>query len=40
MEDAQRPGQSLATLRAVTHEALLTSLFVAFLLGVAIARRR
>jgi hypothetical protein len=40
MEDAQRPGQSLATLRAVTHEAPLTSLFVAFLLGVAIARRR
>jgi hypothetical protein len=38
--NAQRPGQPLARLRAVTREAPLRSLFVAFLLGVVMARRR
>ena len=38
--DAQRPGQPLARLRAVTRQAPLTSLTVAFLLGVALTRRR
>ena len=37
--DAQRPGRPVANLRALTREAPLTSLLVAFLLGVAIARR-
>ncbi|HLZ06936.1 MAG TPA: hypothetical protein VKR55_32915 [Bradyrhizobium sp.] len=40
IERTQRPGQPLARLRAATREAPLTSLFVAFLFGVAIARRR
>ncbi len=40
IEHAQRPGQPLARLRATTREAPLTSLFIAFLFGVAIARRR
>ena len=40
IESAERPGQPLARLRSVTREAPLTSLFVAFLLGVAVARRR
>jgi hypothetical protein len=40
MERAQQPGQPLARLRAATREAPLTSLFIAFLLGIAIARRR
>ena len=38
--EAQRPGQPVAKLRAVTREAPLASLCIAFLLGVAIARRR
>jgi hypothetical protein len=37
---ARRPGQPLATISAVTREAPLASLFVAFLFGVAVARRR
>jgi hypothetical protein len=40
IDRAGRPGQPLAQLRAVTREAPVTSLFIAFLLGVAIARRR
>jgi hypothetical protein len=40
VDHAQRPGQPLARLRTVTREAPLTSLFIAFLLGVAITRRR
>jgi hypothetical protein len=40
VDRAQRPGEPLAQLRAVTREVPLTSLFVAFLLGIAIARRR
>ncbi|SHL43739.1 hypothetical protein SAMN05444159_5901 [Bradyrhizobium lablabi] len=34
-----RRGEPLATISAVTREAPLASLFVAFLLGVAVARR-
>jgi hypothetical protein len=37
---SRRPGGALDTISAVTREAPLTSLFVAFLLGVAVARRR
>jgi hypothetical protein len=40
IESAERPGQPLARLRAATRDAPLTSLFIAFLLGVAITRRR
>jgi hypothetical protein len=40
IESAQRPGQPLARLRTTTREAPLTSLLIAFLLGVAITRRR
>jgi len=37
---ARQPGHSLSTISAITREAPLTSLFVAFLFGVAVARRR
>jgi hypothetical protein len=37
---ARQPGQPLATISAITREAPLASLFVAFLFGVAVARRR
>jgi hypothetical protein len=37
---SRRPGGALATVSAVTREAPLASLFVAFLFGVAVARRR
>ena len=37
---SRRPGGALATVSAITREAPLASLFVAFLLGVAVARRR
>ena len=37
---SRRPGGALATVSAVTREAPLASLLVAFLLGVAVARRR
>lgn len=40
IETARRPGQPLSTISAITREAPLASLFVAFLLGVAVARRR
>ncbi|MGY8666483.1 hypothetical protein Q3C01_29600 [Bradyrhizobium sp. UFLA05-109] len=40
IEEARRPGKPLATVAAITREAPLASLFVAFLLGIAIARRR
>jgi hypothetical protein len=36
---ARQPGGALATISAVTREAPLASLFVAFLLGAAVARR-
>nr|WP_210265630.1 hypothetical protein [Bradyrhizobium aeschynomenes] len=38
-KEARRPGTALSTLAAITREAPLASLFVAFLFGVAIARR-
>jgi hypothetical protein len=37
---ARQPGQPLSTVTAITREAPLASLFVAFLFGVAVARRR
>jgi hypothetical protein len=37
---ARQPGKPLAVISAITREAPLASLFVAFLFGVAIARRR
>lgn len=37
---ARQPGMPLATISAITREAPLASLFVAFLFGVAVARRR
>lgn len=40
IEQARKPGGALATVAAVTREAPLASLFVAFLFGVAVARRR
>ena len=36
---ARQPGKPLATISAITREAPLASLFVAFLFGVALARR-
>ncbi|WP_315726310.1 MULTISPECIES: hypothetical protein [unclassified Bradyrhizobium] len=38
-KEARRPGTALSTLAAITREAPLASLFVAFLFGVAVARR-
>jgi hypothetical protein len=40
IESARQPGQPLATISAITREAPLASLFVAFLFGIAVARRR
>jgi hypothetical protein len=40
IEDARRPGRPLSTIAAITREAPLASLFVAFLFGIAVARRR
>jgi hypothetical protein len=40
IKTARRPGHSLSTISAITREAPLASLFVAFLFGVAVARRR
>jgi hypothetical protein len=40
IDDARRPGRPLSTIAAITREAPLASLFVAFLFGVAVARRR
>lgn len=37
---ARQPGKPLATISAITREAPLASLFIAFLFGVAVARRR
>ncbi len=36
---ARQPGQPLSTIGAITREAPLASLFVAFLFGIAVARR-
>jgi hypothetical protein len=40
VKTARRPGHSLSTISAITREAPLASLFVAFLFGIAVARRR
>jgi hypothetical protein len=40
IEAARRPGGPLSTVAAITREAPLASLFVAFLFGMAVARRR
>ena len=40
LEEARQPGKPLSTVSAITREAPLASLFVAFLLGIAVARRR
>ncbi|MGZ5873969.1 MAG: hypothetical protein ACXWKP_17850 [Bradyrhizobium sp.] len=40
IETARQPGKPLSTISAITREAPLASLFVAFLFGVAVARRR
>jgi hypothetical protein len=37
---AREPGKPLSTISAITREAPLASLFVAFLFGLAVARRR
>jgi hypothetical protein len=37
---ARQPGKPLSTISAITREAPLASLFVAFLFGIAVARRR
>ena len=37
---ARQPGQPLSTISAIAREAPLASLFVAFLFGVAVTRRR
>jgi hypothetical protein len=37
---SRQPGKPLSTVSAITREAPLASLFVAFLFGVAVARRR
>jgi hypothetical protein len=37
---ARQPGKPLATISAITREAPLASLFVAFLFGIAVTRRR
>jgi len=37
---ARQPGKPLSTISAITREAPLASLFVAFLFGMAVARRR
>jgi hypothetical protein len=38
--NARQPGKPLAAVSAITREAPLTSLLVAFLFGIAVARRR
>ena len=40
VDEARKPGKPLATVAAITREAPLASLFVAFLFGIAVARRR
>ena len=40
IDEARKPGKPLSTVAAITREAPLASLFVAFLFGVAVARRR
>lgn len=40
IETARQPRQPLSTISAITRKAPLASLFVAFLFGIAVARRR
>jgi hypothetical protein len=40
IEEASRPGKALSTVSTITRQAPLASLFVAFLVGIAVARRR
>jgi hypothetical protein len=40
IEAARQPGQPLSIVSAITRKAPLASLFLAFLFGVAVARRR
>ncbi len=40
VSNARQPGKPLSTVSAITREAPLASLFVAFLFGIAVARRR
>jgi len=40
LADARRPGKPLAIISALTREAPLSSLAVAFMIGLAVARRR
>ncbi|QFI75485.1 hypothetical protein [Bradyrhizobium betae] len=40
IDEARKPGRPLSTVAAITREAPLASLFVAFLFGIAVARRR
>ncbi|MCA6106912.1 hypothetical protein [Bradyrhizobium cenepequi] len=40
IKTSRQPGGTLSTISAITREAPLTSLLVAFLFGVAVARRR
>ncbi len=40
LENARRPGKPLDTVVKITRDAPLGALFVAFLVGVAVARRR
>jgi hypothetical protein len=40
MRTARQPGHSLSTISAITREAPLASLCIAFLFGIAVARRR
>jgi hypothetical protein len=40
IEHARRPGQPLSTIAAITRAAPLTSLCIAFMFGIAVARRR
>ncbi|WFU27696.1 hypothetical protein QA649_16230 [Bradyrhizobium sp. CB1717] len=40
IDEARKPGRPLATVAAITREAPLASLFIAFLFGIAVARRR
>lgn len=40
VEEARRPGAPLSTVAAITRKAPLASLFIAFLFGIAVARRR
>ena len=40
IDDARKPGKPLATVAAMTREAPLAGLLIAFMFGVAIGRRR